>query len=115
MLSKEQRLDRVAFAAVFKKGRRAHMPGLQLVYLKAPGFRASAVVGKKVAASAVKRNLLRRRLYAALAGANIQGGHVIVVAKSPLGTYSYARVRDEVNAALHQVAGQTVGFKGTSR
>jgi ribonuclease P protein component len=115
MLSKKQRLDRVAFAAVYKKGRRAHTPGLQLVYLSAPDFRAAAVVGQKVAPGAVRRNLLRRRLYAALAerfaDGEVQNGHVIVVAKPALAAYSYARLRDEVLGALAHV----VGFKGDLR
>lgn len=107
MLPKEQRLDRVAFAAAYKKGRKAHMPGLLLVFMKASAYKAAAVVGKKVAKSAVARNLLRRRLYAALSELimkeEIRDGHIIMIAKPPLSAYSYAKLRAEAQAALVQI------------
>ncbi len=87
------------------------MPGLMLVFLSAPTRKVAAVVGKKVAKSAVARNLIRRRLYAALYEVKIQHGHVIVVAKPQAKDYSYAQVETEVATALNRV----VGSKSLSR
>lgn len=63
MLKKSQRLTRKEFDAVFKTGKRSHFPHLTVVYESSEEFHTSVVVGKKVAKSAVKRNLLRRRVY----------------------------------------------------
>lgn len=88
----------------FRSGRRMHTPGFTIVYAPAPKARAAAVVSKKIARTAVARNRLRRRIYAALYEAGIGGGHIIVVAKHPAVSYSYARLEEEISGALSKLA-----------
>lgn len=64
MLKKSNRLKKADFDFVFKNGKRNHFPHLTVIYAPGDDLHASVVVGKKVAKSAVKRNLLRRRIYA---------------------------------------------------
>lgn len=111
MFPQEHRLGRTAFAQVYKRGRRTHTAGLTLIWRAAPFYKAAVVVGKKVAKNAVERNRLRRRLYAVLREANLQSGHIIVIAKPPLRAYSYARMGAELTAGL----GRLVGLMALSR
>ncbi len=66
MLKKRQRLTKKEFDQYFKTGQRLHSPLVQLVYAPADDFHGAVVVGKKVFKSAVRRNRLRRQIYAAL-------------------------------------------------
>lgn len=66
MLAKNSRLSRELFLATFKKARRAHGLGFQLLFTPSPTFGASVVVAKKILTHAVDRNYLRRRTYAVL-------------------------------------------------
>lgn len=113
MFSRAHRLDRATFARTYKRGRRVDMPGFVLIYEVATVCTVAAVVGKKVAKSAVARNLLRRRLYAALLDAGIKTGRVIIIAKPAARAYSYDRLRVEVATTLRQAAG--VGASAHSR
>jgi len=63
MLKKLDRISRTEFATYFKTGKRHHFPHLTIIHQPADRFSASVVVSKKVAKKAVKRNVLRRRLY----------------------------------------------------
>lgn len=49
-----------------KTGKRAHAALFSFTYLSSPRAGAAVVISKKVAKTAVGRNLLRRRTYAAL-------------------------------------------------
>lgn len=64
MLPKRQRLTHAGVMSVLAVGRRVRGVHLTLVVAPAPHFQSGIVVGKKVAARAVARNALRRRLYA---------------------------------------------------
>ena len=112
MFAQAYRLDRATFTHAYKHGRRVHMPGFVLIYATAQAYACAAVVGKKVAPSAVARNTLRRRLYEALFEAGADTGHIIVIAKPPARGYSYARLLAEVTEVLQKVR---VGIVAHSR
>lgn len=106
MLNKKQRLSRAQFAAVFKNGRRIHSPALTLVYEPAEEFHGSVVVGKKVAKTAVGRNQLRRRLYAALYRMKIESGLIgtyILLTKPAIKDVS----RRDIPALVEEIVGRT--------
>jgi ribonuclease P protein component len=67
MLKKVERVSRAGFDAFFKKGKRHYSEHATLVFSSFPTFHGSVVVSKKVSKLAVKRNTLRRRVYAQLA------------------------------------------------
>ncbi len=67
MLPKQHRLSRKDFSVVFPQTKRFHSDIITLHYLPSLlPYRMSVVVGKKVSASAVVRNRIRRQLYALL-------------------------------------------------
>jgi len=89
MLAKSARLSRSEFTTVFSRPqKRSHFPEYSVYHTPAPTFKASVVVGKKVAKQAVGRNRLRREVYGALAQyqANHPGvsGWYIIIMKPPL-------------------------------
>lgn len=84
MLQKKNRLSTAAFDQFFKTGKRRHSPNLQVIHVEQAEFHGSAVVGKKVFKEAVKRNRLRRQLYAVLyrlMKAQQLSGVTIIIAK----------------------------------
>lgn len=83
MLSKKNRLSTPLFQEVIKNGKRADSFLFSLTFLEGTNQKTalSVVVSKKVAARAVKRNELRRRVYAALVGLNLLPGLVIIFPK----------------------------------
>lgn len=66
MFKKAERLQVAEFDTYFKTGRRHHTPHATFIIAPADEKKVSVVVGKKVSKKAVKRNLLRRRVYAQL-------------------------------------------------
>lgn len=66
MLHKNHRLTKPQFSQAYAKGKKFHFTHLTVVYVPATTFSGSVVVGKKVSKLAVKRNTLRRRIYARL-------------------------------------------------
>lgn len=66
MLEKANRLSKKQFDEQFKHGRKYHFPHCTIVHSPFPTLHASVVVGKKVAKQAVRRNKIRRRVYAQL-------------------------------------------------
>lgn len=106
MLKKAERLGRADFARFFKAGRRFHGDHLTIVFTPYPTLHGSVVISKKVTKSAVKRNLLRRRLYSQLRGA-LHGKHngVFIVLVKP----SFAALnKTEANGTLNQLIGRMV-------
>ncbi|MFA6536420.1 MAG: ribonuclease P protein component [Candidatus Paceibacterota bacterium] len=64
MLARSQKVSKQLFGEILKSGRNFHSPNLSLRLLQSfEGRKVSFVVAKKVADSAVKRNLLKRRGY----------------------------------------------------
>jgi ribonuclease P protein component len=102
MLPKRERLGRKDFEAFFRSGRRRHSAYFTLVAAPSPAFHAAVVVPKKVAARAVERNRLRRRLYDLLrhGDARNAGGIYIVLVKAPARAASYAALKDELKRLL---------------
>ena len=84
MLHKSQRLSRSEFTHYFSLGTRIHDPAITLIYSPGDNFKASVVVGKKVAKKAVTRNTFRRQIYGLLAEyvtRGISSGIYIVITK----------------------------------
>lgn len=66
MFKKAERLSRVEFEKFFKAGKRKNFSHLTIIYSNYPTLHVSVVVGKKVSKQAVRRNTIRRRVYARL-------------------------------------------------
>lgn len=67
MFKKSKRLTTSEFSVYFKTGKRKHFTHLTVITAPLPkDHKVSVVVGKKVSKSAVRRNALRRRVYAVL-------------------------------------------------
>jgi len=66
MLKKANRLSRTQFSEYFRSGKRHHFEHLTIIYSPAPTLRCAVVIGKKVAKGAVRRNTLKRRVFARL-------------------------------------------------
>ncbi len=105
MLPKQARLSRDAFTRYFASGVRYHSPTLTVIYTPGPALLGAVVVSKKVSKSAVKRNTIRRRLYAALRTAATAGltGAVIVVVKPPLATLPRVAQHEALQTLLSQL------------
>jgi len=67
MLQKVNRLTTAEFEQYYKQAKRSHFDHLTISYLPLPTFKVAVVVGKKVSKRAVKRNMVRRRIFALLA------------------------------------------------
>ncbi len=64
MFPKSQRLNSVLFSATFSQGKKIHAPGFFIAYKDAPDHtpaRFTAVVPKKLAKLAVRRNRFKRK------------------------------------------------------
>lgn len=67
MLAKKHRLSRTDFSQYFKQGKRFHSKFATLIFTPDKNhFHGAVVVSKKVNKQAVRRNTLRRRVYAQL-------------------------------------------------
>jgi ribonuclease P protein component len=66
MLQRSERLSRTQFAEFGRKGKRFHSEALTVSFLPYATFHGAVVVSKKVSKSAVRRNKLRRQVYAQL-------------------------------------------------
>jgi len=88
MFKKQERLRRSEFSACFKTGKRCHGKYCAVIADVNSGLlKTSVVVSKKVAKSAVRRNTLKRRVYAVLRKAVMDSGYrgcVIVIIKPTL-------------------------------
>lgn len=107
MLARNERLKRSDFSRFFESGRRYHTPYFTVVHTPYPTFHGSVVISKKVAARAVTRNALRRRLYdmlRTLAHSGAISGIVIVLVKKE----GRAASAPELREALVRVFG-TIG------
>ncbi len=83
MLPKKHRLTKREVIRVFKHRTRVIRTPLFVVYfqnsLDTPLFKAAVTISKKVAAHAVDRNKIRRKIYDALRPFCPQSGHVVIV------------------------------------
>lgn len=101
MFPKRQRISKGTFQNIATQGRRTHNESLTMV--KTPlqtGVlsRFAVVVSKKVAATAVDRNILRRRIYKALEEVckNKKSTAYIVFAKKPARHMSFNELKKEI-------------------
>ena len=67
MLKKSNRLSRTQFTEYFRSGKKYHYEHLTIIYTPTLSFAGAVVVSKKVSKSAVRRNTLKRRVFARLA------------------------------------------------
>ncbi len=105
MLRKKERLSRVAFNRFFSAGKRFHSPSLTLIYTPFDTFHASAVIGKKIAKTAVLRNKFRRRVYDVFG--RIQREHACVgaficIAKTGAHAQTYDTLKRELGELIHK-------------
>lgn len=94
------------FEEVFKVGKRTHFPHLMVITAPADTRAVSAVVGKKVARSAVRRNTLRRRIYAVLKDVlekNRYTDALIVITKPTFNSLTRSTAEDFVRESIEQV------------
>lgn len=110
MLPKHSRLSRESFLLAFKRARRFSGLGFQLLYTPASSLGVSVVVGKKVAALAVKRNLFRRRMYAVMQAFSKKTplqGHYIVMVGSEIKKHAFPLIK----MSLEDVVAKTLSNK----
>jgi ribonuclease P protein component len=106
MLPKKERLSREEFNRFFSLGKRVHSPAFQVVYVSHEKLHASVVVPKKVAKSAVKRNVIRRRIYDIVRRyrdeAGIRGVYIFLV-KPPAVGMPYETLKQEVHSIIKKI------------
>lgn len=106
MFKKAERLTKTEFDNFFKIGKRFHSPHLTIVYAQHPSLHASVVVGKKVSKQAVRRNTLRRRIYASLRSvlkANDKQGVFIVIVKPTYNSLTRVIADEFLTASIAEV------------
>lgn len=109
MLPKANRLTVAEFATYFKTGKRFSSQHLTLVYTQTSDFHAAVVVGKKVYSQAVRRNRLRRQLYAVLRQwwqTNDTTGVFQCLVKPSARNVSATSLRTELRQLLAEATGQ---------
>ncbi len=98
MFKKVERLSRSEFSEYFKTGKRHHFPNFTVITKSYPTRKVSVVVSKKVAKSAVRRNTIKRRVYATLRDELTEKGYqgvFIVIVKPNVNPLS-RKVADEL-------------------
>jgi len=110
MFKKHERLSQSEFSVYFKVGKRHHFPLCTIITASSPVRKVSVVVGKKVSKLAVRRNSIRRRVYALLRKELITTptvGVVIVVVKPTFNTLTKAVADETVIKSIAQVLKST--------
>lgn len=82
MFKKENRLSRNEFSEYFKKGKRHQFPHLTIIITPSNKNKVAVVVGKKVSKLAIRRNILKRRIYSKLKeflSENKKNNYVVIV------------------------------------
>lgn len=102
MLAKFNRLSRDKFSQFFKTGRRYNSAFATLIVAPHSNFHGAVVVSKKVSKKAVRRNLLRRRVYAKLYAAlkNNKVGVFIMILKPPFNSLSKQEQHAEIERMI---------------
>jgi ribonuclease P protein component len=109
MLAKKERLNRDEFSRFFATGKRYTTEYFQVIYSPYSRFHGSVVVGKKVFKHAVRRNRLRRQIYALLYQERSRrgGGVYIIVVKPPSGTLTKKTLRPAIEKVLALIPSST--------
>lgn len=104
MLARNQKISKRIFGEILKSGRNFHSPNLSLKLLKGgEGKRIGFVISKKVAARAVKRNLLKRRGYSAVRKIlpNLKTNFSAVFFFKPsAGKFDFTQIKKEIEGLL---------------
>ena len=100
MLPQSKRLTRQEFSHAFSHGRRVHNSLMQLIVLGASDFKTAIVVPKKIHKSAVKRNKLKRQMYALLESHGDLKGRYIIIVKPAIKNVSYANLKESVQSLV---------------
>lgn len=104
MFKKSERLSRFEFTHFFGVGAKKHFKHLTVITSPSPSLKVAVVVGKRVAKSAVKRNTIKRRIYAALRRSIGTPKKVfIVVVKPSFSTLPRKAAEMEINEMIAQV------------
>ena len=106
MFKKTERLNKIEFSEYFRVGKRHHFPHLTIITAQHEKRKVSVVVGKKVAKSAVRRNTLRRRVYAVLRKNLVAAeykGVLIVVLKPTFSSLSKKTAAEYLTMSIAQV------------
>lgn len=105
MFKKTKRLTQSEFSQFFAGGKRHHSKHTTIITHPHGARKVAVVVGKKVTKSAVRRNLLKRRVYATLRqqlADHPYQGVLIVLAKPSIITLSRKVAAEELTAAVAQ-------------
>jgi ribonuclease P protein component len=88
MLSKANRLSAKEFNLVVKTGREVYSPIFTIKYVPASDFKFSPSAPKKIFKTAVSRNRVRRRIYAAvrkiISKKNIKPNMIVLIVKKDI-------------------------------
>ncbi len=110
MFKKKERLTKAEFTECFKIGKRHHFPYVTIITSPYNSLKVAVVVGKKVAKSAVKRNLIKRRIYSLLhthTVVNKPPKVIIVLVKPAYNALSRKEAAKEVCQSFAQVLKNT--------
>ncbi len=110
MLKKSERMTRTQFSEYFKTGKRYNFPHITIVHTPLSNLHASVVISKKVAKQAVRRNTIRRRVYAQLYGGlktTNQTGVFIVLVKPSLISLARKDANQEIKENIAVVLKKT--------
>lgn len=106
MFKKVERLSRSEFSEYFRIGKKSHLPHLNFITYPLDTRKVSVVVSKKVAKSAVRRNTIKRKVYALLRTSLVAGGYkgvLIVVVKPTFNSLSRKAVDELLTESIAQV------------
>lgn len=108
MAGTSHKVSRALFKEVFTGGRSTHSTTFTLKKIVKPNSLTlfSVVVSAKVAKKAVKRNLIKRRIRAALVElkSSIQPGSVIIVFTKPsIVSMSYTEIKKQLDTSLRSL------------
>lgn len=103
MLPKKERLTRTEFNRFFAMGRRFSTPVAQIVYVPHERLHVSVVVSKKVEKRAVRRNKIRRQIYAIVRNYRAEEavcGVFVIITRPGVHGHTYAALKDEITAQI---------------
>jgi ribonuclease P protein component len=106
MFKKTERLSRSEFSDYFNAGKKHYTPQVTIITHPLPSRKVAVVVGKKVAKSAVRRNALKRRVFAVLRSELTRTdyrGVVIVILKPACNSLPRSTMADIIQKAIAQV------------
>ncbi len=103
MLAKKYRLNLRLERKRFDKAKRTHSPDFTVLILSSPDIHFGFLIGKKLAKSAVQRNLIRRRLHeiVRLHLPQIPVADYLIIPKSSILKYDYETLQNALLSSLY--------------